>query len=197
MRVSVVSTVLNEAGSLPRLLDSLAAQTQPPDEVVVCDGGSTDGTLPLLEAESRLSLRVVRRPGANISQGRNAAIEAATGEVIAVTDPAGKRTVLRPQVKGGYAEATFTATNQPGMYQVRADAAFSNRGGFGVNLDVKESELQMAAPDKIEGAAATGLLTFVDGPKRSIVEEVKRTREGEEFWPLLFKLAVLIFMKVS
>ena len=115
-------------------------------------------------------------------------------EVIAVTDPAGKRTVLRPQVKGGYAEATFTATDQPGMYQVRADAAFSNSGGFGVNLDVKESELQMAAPDKIERAAATGLLTFVDGPKRSIVEEVKRTREGEEFWPLLFKLAVLLFM---
>lgn len=94
MRISVVSTVLNETGSLPRLLESLAAQTRPPDEVVVCDGGSTDGTLPLLEAESRLSLRLVRRPGANISQGRNAAIEAATGEVIAVTD-AGVR--LSPQ----------------------------------------------------------------------------------------------------
>lgn len=94
MHVSVVFTVLNEAGSLPRLLDSLAAQTRPPDEVIVCDGGSTDGTLPLLEAESRLSLRLVQRPGANISQGRNAAIEAATGEVIAVTD-AGVR--LSPQ----------------------------------------------------------------------------------------------------
>jgi len=94
MRVSVVATVLNEAGSLPRLLDSLAIQTRLPDEVVICDGGSTDGTLPLLEAESCLSLRVIRRPGANISQGRNAAIEAATGEVIAVVD-AGVR--LSPQ----------------------------------------------------------------------------------------------------
>ncbi|HEY67706.1 MAG: glycosyl transferase family 2 [Chloroflexi bacterium] len=86
MRVSVVITVLNEADSLPRLLDSLAAQTRPPDEVVVCDGGSTDDTLLLLEAESRLPLRVIRRPGANISEGRNAAIRAATGGVIAVTD---------------------------------------------------------------------------------------------------------------
>jgi len=94
MRVSVIVTVLNEADSLPRLLDSLAAQTRLPDEVVICDGGSTDGTLPLLEAESRLLLRIVRRPGGNISQGRNAAIEAATGEVIAVTD-AGVR--LSPQ----------------------------------------------------------------------------------------------------
>jgi glycosyltransferase involved in cell wall biosynthesis len=86
MRVSVVSTVLNEADSLPRLLDGLAAQTRAPDEVVICDGGSNDGTLHLLEAERRLPLRVVRRPGANISQGRNAAIAAAAGDVVAVTD---------------------------------------------------------------------------------------------------------------
>ena len=94
MRVSVIATVLNEAGSLSGLLDSLAAQTRLPDEVVICDGGSADGTLPLLEAEDRLPLRVIRRPGVNISQGRNAAIEAATGEVIATTD-AGVR--LSPQ----------------------------------------------------------------------------------------------------
>lgn len=94
MRVTVVSTVLNEADSLPRLLKGLAAQTRPPDEVVVCDGGSSDGTLSILQAEARLPLRAISRPGLNISQGRNAAIEAATGDVIAVTD-AGVR--LSPQ----------------------------------------------------------------------------------------------------
>ncbi len=94
MRVSVVATVLNEASSLPRLLNGLAAQTRPPDEIIVCDGGSTDSTLHLLEEEDRLPLRVVQRAGANISQGRNVAIEAATGEIIAVTD-AGVR--LSPQ----------------------------------------------------------------------------------------------------
>jgi glycosyltransferase involved in cell wall biosynthesis len=86
MRVSVVVTVLNEAKSVPRLLDSLAAQTRQPDEVIVCDGGSTDGTLPLLHAEDRFRLRVLRRRGANISQGRNMAISAAIGDIIAVTD---------------------------------------------------------------------------------------------------------------
>ncbi len=86
MRISVIATVKNEAASLPRLLDSLAAQTRQPDEVVICDGGSTDGTLDILRAETRLSLRVIVRPGANISQGRNAAITEATGEVIASTD---------------------------------------------------------------------------------------------------------------
>ncbi len=89
MKITVILTVLNEAESLPRLLDSLAAQTRPPDEVVVVDGGSTDGTVALLQAErhrGRLPLILVERPGANISQGRNAAIAAASGEIIAVTD---------------------------------------------------------------------------------------------------------------
>lgn len=86
MRISVIVTVKNEAKSIRRLLDSLATQTRAPDEVVVCDGGSTDGTLDALRAETRLPLRVIVRPGANISQGRNAAIAEATGGVIASTD---------------------------------------------------------------------------------------------------------------
>jgi len=89
MKVTVIATVLNEDKNIRRLLDSLAAQTRPPDEVVIADGGSTDDTVAILEAyaaQGRLPLRVVSRPGANISQGRNAAVAAATGEVIASTD---------------------------------------------------------------------------------------------------------------
>ncbi|HRI55746.1 MAG TPA: glycosyltransferase, partial [Anaerolineae bacterium] len=44
MRVSVICTVLNEAEAVGRLLDSLAAQSRPPDEVIIVDGGSSDGT---------------------------------------------------------------------------------------------------------------------------------------------------------
>jgi glycosyltransferase involved in cell wall biosynthesis len=86
MNVSLIVTVKNEAKSIQTLLDSIAAQTHPPDEVVICDGGSTDGTLDLLRSEKRFPLRVIEKPNSNISQGRNAAIEAATGEVIASTD---------------------------------------------------------------------------------------------------------------
>ena len=115
-------------------------------------------------------------------------------EVITVTDPGGRRTVLRPQVEGGYARAEFTDTHEPGLYQVVADAAFSNSGGFGVNLDVTESDLSLLSSETLERAAPPGLITFVDGPSRSVVEEIKRTREGEEWWPFLFKLAILIFL---
>ena len=89
MKVSVIATVLNEGQAIERLLGSLAAQTRPPDEVVIADGGSTDETVSILSswaASGRLPLRVVSAPGANISAGRNAAIAAASGEAIASTD---------------------------------------------------------------------------------------------------------------
>ena len=87
VRVSVVATVRNEARSIATLLDSLCRQTRAPDEVVIADGGSTDGTLTILrQYEGRLPLRVLSLHDANISQGRNAAIAIATGEIIACTD---------------------------------------------------------------------------------------------------------------
>lgn len=89
MKVSVVATVFNEGPSIRQLLDSLAAQTRSPDEVVVVDGGSADDTVSVLQAyadEGRLPVRILVEPGANISRGRNVAIAAASGEVIASTD---------------------------------------------------------------------------------------------------------------
>ena len=90
--VSVIVTVLNERASIGRLLDSLAAQTVRPQQVVVCDGGSTDGTVDAIrEAVTRYGSRlgdvdIIVQEGANISQGRNAAIALARGPVIAAVD---------------------------------------------------------------------------------------------------------------
>jgi glycosyltransferase involved in cell wall biosynthesis len=89
MKVSVIATVFNEGPAIHRLLDSLAAQTRAPDEVVIVDGGSSDDTVAILQAyadQGCLPLRVLIEPGANISRGRNVAIAAASGDVIASTD---------------------------------------------------------------------------------------------------------------
>jgi glycosyltransferase involved in cell wall biosynthesis len=90
--VSVIVTVLNEKRSVCGLLDTLANQTLRPDQVVICDGGSTDGTVEAIrdaaaaygEALGEVDLFVL--PGANISRGRNAAIARARGPLIAATD---------------------------------------------------------------------------------------------------------------
>lgn len=87
MQVSVIATVKNEGDALRPLLDSLIFQTQLPDEVVICDAGSTDNTLEILnEYKEWLPLVVIVVPGCNISAGRNHAIAAAAGPIIATTD---------------------------------------------------------------------------------------------------------------
>jgi len=84
VKVSVVATVKDAGEAVGPFLESLAAQTRAPDEVIVVDGGSTDGTAERLRRAEGITL--IEEPGANIARGRNLAIAAATHDVIAVTD---------------------------------------------------------------------------------------------------------------
>jgi len=93
--VSVIATVLNEAENIPRLVDSLLRQTTPAAEIIIVDGGSSDGTWEWLRdtAASHPTLRAIRdetcslkcTPGP-ISKGRNVAIAAAQSQLIACAD---------------------------------------------------------------------------------------------------------------
>ena len=83
MRVAVIATFLDEAASMPAFLRSLDAQTRRPDEVVLVDGGSTDGSDAIAEAHP--GIRLVRAAG-NRSVGRNVAIAATDADVVAATD---------------------------------------------------------------------------------------------------------------
>jgi glycosyltransferase involved in cell wall biosynthesis len=87
LKVSLITTVKNEADSMERLLESLLAQSRKPEEVIIVDGGSTDGTVEVIRAyQGKLPLKLIIGEGFNISQGRNAAIAQAQGEIIASTD---------------------------------------------------------------------------------------------------------------
>jgi glycosyltransferase involved in cell wall biosynthesis len=73
---------------LPRVLNSIARQTVRPDEVIVIDDGSTDGTAGLLANWRRqgFPLKAIHQQNQGASAARNAGIAAATGDIIAVID---------------------------------------------------------------------------------------------------------------
>ena len=94
-RVSVASTVLNEVDDIDALIATLATQSLVPAEVIIVDGGSSDGTWERLEAARAKypnlvpirdeSCRLQNCPGP-IARGRNVGIAAASSEVVACAD---------------------------------------------------------------------------------------------------------------
>ncbi len=86
--VSVILPVFNEAGFLDSCLASLHEQDYDGSiEIVVADGGSTDGTREHLEAlAARGRLRLVDNPRRRQWAGLNLAAAAATGEILVRVD---------------------------------------------------------------------------------------------------------------
>jgi glycosyltransferase involved in cell wall biosynthesis len=139
MKVTLISTVKDCAGSADAFLASLAAQTRAPDEVVIVDGGSSDGTAAAYGRGEGISMLV--EAGANISRGRNVAIAAATHEVIAATDadceldPGWLEAIVAPIEAGGDVSM--------GWYEPVLETTFERRMAA-VNLPLGPDEVDPA-----------------------------------------------------
>lgn len=83
--VSVIIPAWNAAGTLARALDSVAAQTRRPDEVIVVDDGSSDDTV-AVAARHPAGVRVVSQPNAGPAQARNRGAAQAAGTLLAFLD---------------------------------------------------------------------------------------------------------------
>lgn len=101
-RLAVLIAAYNEAAALPGTLRGLLAQTDPPEQIIIADDGSTDATVTMLEAEFGLSaptpgvlsepstkhpsLRLLRRPHGGKAKALNAAMLVADTDLVVTMD---------------------------------------------------------------------------------------------------------------
>lgn len=84
-RISVVVPSRNRAPLLPRALDSVLAQSEPPEECLVVDDGSDDDTEALIRG-SYPNVTYFKQPHSGVSAARNAGIARARGDWVAFLD---------------------------------------------------------------------------------------------------------------
>ena len=90
--VTLVIPILNEAKSLPELLQAIKGQSCRPNEIFFSDAGSTDGSVALIDAwwqsegwdDGQCNVYII--PGALPGAGRNAGVRAAKNNWIAFID---------------------------------------------------------------------------------------------------------------
>lgn len=87
-KIALVTTCLNESDSIIQWMNDVNSQTRSPDEVIVVDAGSTDGTLEKLQAwqPRKMKVRVLVLQRCTVAQGRNHAIQNTDADIIASTD---------------------------------------------------------------------------------------------------------------
>ena len=87
MKISIIVPLYNKVNEVCRAIDSIFAQTIQDFELIIVDGGSTDGSLDVIkkyETDSRFHL--VHQKSKGLPAGRNEGIAAASGDLVAFLD---------------------------------------------------------------------------------------------------------------
>lgn len=84
--ISVILPSFNAGAFIESALRSILGQTRLPDEVIVIDDGSTDGTAGIVESIGSPLIRYIRQPNQGVSTARNRGLKEARGEFIAFLD---------------------------------------------------------------------------------------------------------------
>jgi glycosyltransferase involved in cell wall biosynthesis len=82
MKISIITVVWNNVKTIKDTIDSVLSQTYKNIEYIVIDGGSTDGTLSLLESRRDQLSALVSEPDEGIYDAMNKGIKLAKGDVI-------------------------------------------------------------------------------------------------------------------
>ena len=88
MHISVIIPVYNRESTLARAVRSALDQEPEPEEIIIVDDGSTDGSARVAEALAEVSpkVRVIRQRNQGAARARNTGIKHASGDWIAFLD---------------------------------------------------------------------------------------------------------------
>ena len=119
--ISVIIPTLDRRHRLPQTLDSVLNQTLPPDEIIVVDNGSNDGTFSMLKSKYPNVMRI-KETKLGVSAARNKGISYANSVWIALldSDDIWHPSKLEEQLKAN--------RNYPGYRLIHTDEHWYKRG---------------------------------------------------------------------
>lgn len=122
-RISLITACFNAVETLPETLTSVAGQSGADVEYIVVDGGSTDGTVGLIEG-ARVS-RWVSEPDGGIYDALNKGISLSSGEVIGFlhADDVFAHDRVLERIAERFADPTVQASYGDLVYVARGDTA--------------------------------------------------------------------------
>jgi glycosyltransferase involved in cell wall biosynthesis len=130
--VSVVITAFNEEQFLDAAIDSVLCQDAPPDEIIVVNDASSDGTQTVIDAyvatHSALIRSIALSPNQGVPSARNAGAAAARGGLLAFLD-------------GDDIWVPHKLSVQRAILDARPDADYT----YGSAIELRESQLSASA----------------------------------------------------
>lgn len=147
MKVSIITATLNNADTLGRTIESVASQSHPELELVVVDGGSTDGSVDLLRScDERFPNLMVwcTEPDSGVYAALNKGIRMATGDVVGVLH--GNDYLVNTQVVARVVEALKADPATPYIY---GDVHYFSAAGRCVRL--------YSGPERLAAALRRGI----------------------------------------
>ncbi|HEY1357620.1 MAG TPA: glycosyltransferase family 2 protein [Thermoleophilaceae bacterium] len=178
MSISVAMCTYNGERHVREQLDSIAAQSRPPDELVICDDGSTDGTRVIVSnfgAAATFPVRVhVNEQNLGSTKNFERAIGLCTGEVIALSD---QDDLWLPE-KLAVLEAAFDRNPDVGLVFTDAEVVDENTCPTGRTLwetlqippaDLESLRSRRTIDVLLQGSTVTGATTAFRGRFKELV----------------------------
>ena len=125
MKISVITVVFNAHGTIGDTLRSVASQSYPNIEHIVIDGGSTDGTLAILEQHKQQIDHLITEPDNGIYDAMNKGLRLASGDVIGLlnADDVYQDSTVLEQVAEVHADDSLDAVYADLVYVDKFDLA--------------------------------------------------------------------------